>query len=223
MSKDYIPDPDGDFNLWQGNFITYASANAAALGLLPADMATLTAQQTNWTTGLTNHVTAQNAARAAADLKDNARIGLEETIRSLVRRIQANPNVTDDQRRALGITVKDEVRTATTAKAAATRPIGSVDTSERLRHTIRFSDEATPTRRAKPEGVMGCEIWVKLGDPAPTDASQCVFLALDTASPYVADYEGKYAGLKAHYMLRWVTSRGDKGPWSETVSATIAG
>jgi hypothetical protein len=27
---------------------------------------------------------------------------------------------------------------------------------------------------------------------------------------------------KAHYLLRWVNTRGDKGPWSETVTATIA-
>ena len=32
---DYIPAADGDFDAWQDNFITYASANAAALGLDP--------------------------------------------------------------------------------------------------------------------------------------------------------------------------------------------
>jgi len=32
---DYIPASDGDFDAWQANFITYASANAAALGLDP--------------------------------------------------------------------------------------------------------------------------------------------------------------------------------------------
>jgi hypothetical protein len=46
-------------------------------------------------------------------------------------------------------------------------------------------------------------------------------LALDTATPYVIDYEGDKANQRAHYMLRWVSTRGDKGPWSETVSATI--
>ena len=25
----------------------------------------------------------------------------------------------------------------------------------------------------------------------------------------------------AHYMLRWVSTNGDKGPWSETATATI--
>ena len=70
---------------------------------------------------------------------------------------------------------------------------------------------------------MACEIMVKIGDPAPVDAGQCVFLALDTASPYVATYEGADANKTAHYMLRWTTRAGDKGPWSETVSATIGG
>ena len=137
--------------------------------------------------------------------------------------MQASPHVTDDERRALGITVKDETRTMMTAKAAPTSSIGMVDTSERLRHTIRFYDEATPNKRAKPEGVMGCEIWVKIGDLIPTDGLQCQFLGLDTASPYVVEYEGKNAGLKSHYMLRWITTRGYKGHWSEIVSPTISG
>jgi hypothetical protein len=34
---------------------------------------------------------------------------------------------------------------------------------------------------------------------------------------------GADAGKNAHYLVRWITSRGDAGPWSETASATIAG
>jgi hypothetical protein len=61
----------------------------------------------------------------------------------------------------------------------------------------------------------------KFADPALTDASQCPMLTLDTASPYVIDFDGDKAGQRAHYMLRWVSTRGDKGLWSETASATI--
>ncbi len=51
MAADYIPGPDGDFNAWQANFVTYATANAAALGLDPlVDIPPLTAAQTTWTT-----------------------------------------------------------------------------------------------------------------------------------------------------------------------------
>ena len=154
---DYLPARDGDFDSWQVNFMTYASAHTAALGLTPADITPLTAIQTSWTADLAANTAAQNAAHAAREGKDQTRAGFEDAIRTLVRRLQASPTVTDEQRRALGITVKDETRTMTTAKAAATRPVTVVDTSERLRHTIRFYDEATPNRRAKPDGVMGAE------------------------------------------------------------------
>ena len=86
------------------------------------------------------------------------------------------------------------------------------------------SDEATPTRRAKPAGIMGCEIWVKVsatGEAAPSSADELSFISMDTASPYIVEYDGKDGGKTAHYMLRWVKSSGEKGPWSETISATI--
>ena len=59
------------------------------------------------------------------------------------------------------------------------------------------------------------------GEAAPSSADELSFLSLDTASPYIAEYDGTDGGKTAHYMLRWVKSSGDKGPWSETVSATI--
>jgi phage major head subunit gpT-like protein len=71
---------------------------------------------------------------------------------------------------------------------------------------------------------MGCEIWVKVsavGEAAPSSADELSFLSLDTASPYVAEYDGANGGKTAHYMLRWVKTSGEKGPWSETISATI--
>ncbi len=32
---------------------------------------------------------------------------------------------------------------------------------------------------------------------------------------------GEDGGKTAHYMLRWVATTGEKGPWRETASATI--
>ena len=37
MAADYIPAPDTDFNNWQTNFVTYANANLAAIGLVAGD------------------------------------------------------------------------------------------------------------------------------------------------------------------------------------------
>jgi hypothetical protein len=38
----------------------------------------------------------------------------------------------------------------------------------------------------------------------------------------VAEFTGLDSGKIGHYMLRWLSTRGEAGPWSETASATIA-
>lgn len=98
-----------------------------------------------------------------------------------------------------------------------------VDTSQRWEHRIRFRDEATPTSRAKPEGVRGMEVWCAFGPTPPASPGDCTYLATDTATPYLVELDPSKAGQTAHYLGRWVNTRGETGPWSETVSATVTG
>ena len=216
---DYIPAPDAEFNSWQLNFVDYANAHLAELGLDAADMAPIEAAQAEWDTDFPAHVTAVAAAESARQDKDVARAGYVTLVRSLVRRLQASDTITDGQRAALGITVPGQ--NPTPAGPPETRPLVSIECSQRLRHIIGFVDETTPTRRAKPAGVLGAEVWVKVGGEAPTDPSELRFLGLSTRSPFTADYPGTDGGQIAYYWVRWVNSRGEKGPWSETASATI--
>ena len=219
---DYIPGSDTEFQAWASNFITYASVHAVELGIDPAVMVPIVADFTDFATKMAANVAAQQAAQAARQAKDGSRDTLESAIRQLVRQLQASGDVDDSERAALGITIPDTIPTA--AGGIDTRPIGMVDTSQRLRHEIRFVDEATPTSRAKPRGVMGCEIWVKVAAQAeapPADPGELSFVSMDTASPYIAEYDGADGGKTAHYMLRWIKTGGEKGPWSETISATI--
>jgi len=193
------------------------------LGIALPDMAPIATGRTDFDARMAANFSAQQAAQSARQAKDASRDQLESLIRQLVRQLQASGDVDNSERAALGITVPDTIRT-TAVGGISTRPIGAVDTSQRLRHEIRFTDEATPTSRAKPAGIMGCEIWVKVsatGEAAPASADELSFLSMDTASPYVAEYDGANGGKTAHYMLRWVKSGGEKGPWSETISATI--
>ena len=218
---DFIPDNDADLVAWTTNFVTYANGNLAALGLVAADMAPITTNQTTFNTTFNANIAAQNAAQSAAAAKDMARADLESVLRALVRKIQASASVTNAQRQSLGISLRGAARTP--ASAPPSPPILTVDTSQRLRHTIAFVDSTTPTSKAKPDGVLGCEIWVKIGGAPPTDPSELSFLGLDTRTPYTTEFDGADAGKTAHYMGRWVSTRTEHGPWSETASATIGG
>jgi hypothetical protein len=216
---DYIPRSDVDFNEWINNFMQELNSRVDTLGITDAEFTALDTAHGAWGNAYDIHKRAQTAAATASQQKQAARETFVSAVRPVIARTQMHPNMQDADRNALGITVRSTERAP--APTPTTRPIAQVDTSQRLRHTISFSDETTPSRRGKPEGVRGCEIWVKIGDPAPVDASEADFLAFDTASPYVSDYSGADAGKTAHYMLRWVNTREEKGPWSTTVSATI--
>jgi len=64
---------------------------------------------------------------------------------------------------------------------------------------------------------------MKIDGNAPTDASELSYVATDTSSPYTSTFEGKHAGKIVYYWLRWVNTRGERGPWSSTISAIVAG
>ena len=55
---DDIPGGDVASNAWLDNFVTYATANLANLGLVAGDLTPVTTAQTAWNTSLTAHVPA---------------------------------------------------------------------------------------------------------------------------------------------------------------------
>jgi hypothetical protein len=216
---DYIPAKDDAFNTWQLNLFNYLNSHLTSFGLVAADTAALGPLQGIWTAAMAGNIAAQDAAHSASSAKDAARQSYEAALRALVARIQANATVTDANKLAAGLTARDKTRTP--ASVPTTPPVAVVDTSRRLAHIINFRDATAAKSTGKPKGVMGCEIWVKVGDPAPADPSECRLLAMETATPHLEQYDGTDGSKKAYYLLRWVNTRGEQGPWSETVSATI--
>ena len=198
-------------------------ANFTALGLTPGEVLGLNADWISFQIAYKDHVEARAEAAAAQQTKVEARRKFVALMRPSVRRIQTFGGTTDAHRGNLGITIPDPSRTPVVAPTS--RPLVKVDFSKRLVHRIAFVDEKTPTRRARPRGVMGAEVWVKVtarGESPPTGPGDLTFLLLSTGTPAVSEYRGAEAGKTAHYMLRWLNRRGDPGPWSETASATIA-
>jgi len=210
---DYFPESDSKALAWTRNLVTYSSAHTAETGYSATDITAMTGALSEYDSALEEHVRQQVAARAARRKKDEARQKLESVIRPRVRKVQADPNVDRAVLRAMGLRPRDTIRTPVAAPTTA--PTGIVDTSQRLIHTIRFWDTESG-RRGKPKGVIACEIWMRLGD-----ADSDVFLGTAGRSPFTKEFKAESGGQQAHYRLRWVNSRFNPGPWSETLTATI--
>lgn len=219
--SDYVPAPDPAFNNWQTTLLAFITDNRAALGVSTGDLTALTAGQTAWTAAYGTHQATQAQALSDRQAKDDARTAYVTLIRAAVGQMQKNPAVTDAQRQAMQITVPDT--THTPAGTPTTRPVAKIDTSERLRHTLEFRDEATPTSRAKPAGVTACEVWLFTGTTPPAGPEAMHLQAVDRSTPYLMEFASADAGKTAWWALLWVNTKGDHGPWSATVSATIPG
>ncbi len=220
---DYIPRQDGAFDAWLNQFLAGASHWYDSHGG-DGPLDPLRDLRDQWDKFYDASVAADAAARAATAAKNQARAACEEMTREVVRFIQGVADTSNPQRAEMGIALRSD-QPGPRSTAPATAPLVSVELPARLTHTLRLSDSATPTRTKKPRGVHGAEVWCALTAPgaaAPTSPSAFSFHSVATRPTLRAEYRPADGGKTAVYMLRWVSTRGERGPWSELASATIA-
>lgn len=208
---------DSELLQMAGQMLNAISADPAAFGLTAAFVTELSAKVDQFKTDVQEQAAAQAKARSTTAAKNASRDDLEEYLRS-GKNVTKAAGTPASMIASLGLP-----SSYSKGPMSATVPIGTVDTSLRLRHTINWRDAAANGNKRRPRGVLGCEIWVKVGDPMPGDEKDCRFLTIDAATPYLAELDPADVGKTAHYMLRWRMRDGSTSSWSETISATITG
>jgi hypothetical protein len=76
-----------------------------------------------------------------------------------------------------------------------------------------------------PAGVLRAELRltrVNADSPAPTDPAALTSLSMNTKPSFRAEFKAGEGGTTAVYRARWFNTRGEKGPWSEVTTATVA-
>ncbi|MFO0840624.1 MAG: hypothetical protein U1D55_19110 [Phycisphaerae bacterium] len=59
--------------------------------------------------------------------------------------------------------------------------------------------------------------------PAKTRSGAFRFLSVNARGTLQTDFTTAETGQTAYYALRWLSTRGETGPWSEIAAATLAG
>jgi len=227
MPHYYIPAQDSLFEAWFVNYLQYAAANAAALGLSPAQVLDLQTAKINWSLAFNNYNTAQDAAEAATAMKGTKRADAEGIIRLLTNYIQGRKETTDAQRGALGVTVPDREPTPLdpTAITRVNPPILWADTSKPRIVTLHFGPNPQDERRNhKPVEAYGCRIWsVEGGPPAGPggwDSLPWTWSGDDTHSPYT--YSPNRAGTFS-FRAQWFDRLMNLGPLGDPITCMVTG
>lgn len=234
---DIIPRTDGDFSTWAKNLLNLVNDHQFDWPVNGGFLIDANDAQETWAAAYAAAVAARAAAEAATKTKQQARADYEAALRPLVRQLQALPEVSDADRANLGITIR--TKGPRSVPPPTSRPVAIVASGERLTHALRLVDEAGLTtggsargRTARPRGAARAEVFVALtppGSPAPppprpVDSAPTVYRYVGSVSDgsTTLTFDAAKGGQQAHYLARWVNTAGEPGPWSETVSATVA-
>src|SRR3954471_21610221 len=107
MTTDFIPRSDQDLEAWATNFSSLITAGPTAYGLTAAIATTLAGKVAVYSAALAAATNPATRGGATVLAKRTARGDLVAYCRQLARAIQGNLTVTDAQRYALGLTVRD--------------------------------------------------------------------------------------------------------------------
>jgi hypothetical protein len=222
MPHDFIPDPDPAFDDWFQKYQLYVAANFAALGLTPAEALEVQTLKINWSLGYSNHLVAHDAAKAAAETKDEKREAAEEGIRKITKKIQARPETTDAQREFLGITVPDRIPTPLDPEKILLHPAPlHLVKPGRGQVELHFGpDPENENSNALPDICRAVRIFRAAGG-VPADVSGWVFVAEISHSPYVDVFLNSQP-ITVSYRFQYVDRLGRPGPFSDPVTVAVS-
>jgi hypothetical protein len=214
-----IPKKDADFNVRQEVITTAAMTNESSWGLDTMWMETeLVPKKMKWVEAWAAYTDPMGRTPLITFAKTEARNVYEPALRTLVQNLEHNTRVTNEERAAMGIVIPSKNRKP--LPLAGKYPAFKLDSSVIRCLGVDFQDFDSPSR-AKPHGVHGAEIRWAILDAAPASVNELVHSNFDTRTPYVLQFEENERGKTVYFCLRWESNTGEKGPWSEIVSAII--
>lgn len=219
MPSTYIPRPDAGVRDWSRNFAALISAAPHRYGLTPDDAAEIQALADEFAARLTTALEPSTRTTVAVAAKNRSRATMLYVLRGHAQAIRVRPGVADADKLALGLAPTRSPRTPTAALTTAPRLQVIVPPSGV--HTLRFTDECTPTRRSKPRGVIGLQLFISTSPTPPPGPETATFRRFLSRQNTLVYHGSAARGRPAYYYARWQTRRGKVGPWSVVTTATV--
>jgi len=220
-ARDYMPTGDAAFDIFQLNLMSIVQPKLTTWSIPTTEFTALTTLQTAWNTAWDKAKNKDTRSRADVAAKKAARKAYQSALRKFVRQWLAfNSKVSDADREALGLKVKDVEPTPMPVPDRA--PDITIDAIKHLSHKLRLTDPANPHTQSKPKGVKSIQVFRFIGSAAPSDVSQYQYVGDATRFLFESKFVLADVGKSVWYIARYINTRGIPGPWSNSVTATIA-
>jgi hypothetical protein len=234
MGKSYIPGGDGDFDRWFSYLYQYVSQKCA--GQTPewthipqAALGVVAALHAAWKTAYGATIGPHTPVETEA--KNNAKKAADKGIRPFVNQYLRYAPVTDEDRKAMGVPIRDTTHTPVPKPDAQ----AEADVAYPGVHRIRLNNiRAVGSGKDDPRSEFGVRIfWGILGAPSPQDkfrisappltGNDLPHSTFTHRKHYTFNFEGE-SGNTVYFCLRYENSKGGEegeGPFGPIFSAVI--
>lgn len=220
MKNDIIPKRDADFNDFQTIVCPYLNTRAVALGLDAGEITDMLALHTSWDTNWALYINAATRTPGVITTKSDTKLDLSASLRELIQDAKRSPALNDTDRTTLNLPDPNEVRTI--VKPPTSVPDIEVRKIEHLIHVLSITNPDEPDSRAKPKGVASIELFKALSIEKPKSMNDFKFIGTYTRTLFTVKHTMEEMGQTAWYICRYVSTRGDAGPWSDVISSVVA-
>jgi hypothetical protein len=215
-----IPSRDSEVLSWTTNFGSIVSGSPGTYGILDSSILAFVAKTEAFRSALQLADDPGTRTRVTVAAKNLAKRELVQDARLLVSVVDGQPNVTADQKLALGIKVRKSHRTPVPppAQAPDLDLLGVTGRSVRL----RAHNAETVSSRRKPSGVLGLTVLSHVGDTVPERLDDWKFEASTTKTVFEVDFPVSLPpGTKVWVTAFWFNRRAESGPAAEPVSTLL--
>jgi hypothetical protein len=215
--KGYLPKKDAELVPWGENFTAHVTEKASDWGIPYDEVVVL---QALLNTYKVIHARADSPEKNAIIVaeKNTARKALVDKIQGLVDFRLRNPIITDGERVAMGLHIRDT--THTPIPVPSTHPKLTLQAVDYCRMRADFQD-AGSTSKAKPYGVNGAVIIYAVLDTPPSGREALSRSVLATRTPHFFEFTLEERGKTVYMAICWQNEKGQKGPWSKMESTVI--
>jgi len=228
--KDWVPEPESQFNLWQGNFITQLQDPAinTIANIPPAKMTVLLDLQADYEAAFAvcpPHTFGGKSLNTARRDAKKAYISGEGGIRKIAAQyLRHNEELSVLQRVEIGLTLIKNTRTLVTPGSEPDVPLISAKSNSVGTVTFTFSEGGNTKSRAIPADMHHCMVQYIItaanAEP-PSGEDACNKHVEMQKSPYTIDVKRQNAGNRLWGFAAWVDTRGVIRNWSAVFSCII--
>ena len=220
MADSYIPTTDSAALSWMRAFAGGIASDSSAYQLGSADVTTINNAVNAYAQAISVSSNPSTRNIGTVAVKTAARRSATGICRQYAILIKNNAGITDQNKLDIGVRPVHTSRTPINVPASA--PLVYILGATQGAQTVRYADSSTPTRAAKPVGAAQIQLFLAMATAPTADPAQAQLYGSFTKNPIGVEFNHADDGRVATYFARWVSPRGEVGPWSVPVSLRIA-